>query len=387
MKAIGGPASPGSSGRRRYHGAVDVPNEVLRPGLEAAFIVATLGPRMRPPVPAPAPLRAFLRFQKLPTAALAVVRKVVEEDDEFRARVTAVATEETVNRASWLWLHRPEGWELELADLIEAEGQADGEPPVVSFGQGDGPNGLQGTDAKARRLSAGAGRAPARSAGPRTRASEPRLPRPRRGRVWRSLQRAGARGAVPFGAGGRGGRGGPAHGHGEPGRGCRAAWPARRATTGARGAASPARGAAAPGGCEHATGAEIRRPAAGHGAAARCGNPPLPLRTISLVGRAPSADPQALGAAFPPGALDALGGAAAAAAALAASLQDLAASLAEAPPSQLPAPTSAASAAAGSAGAAARPADIAATRPVRRRALRIPRADARRAARRPTCGC
>ena len=100
---------------------MDAPDDLLRPGLEVAFVVAVVGARQRPPIPPPSALRPFLQFQKLPSAALAPVRKVVEDDVEFRERVAAVATDETVNRASWLWLHRPEGWQDELAALVEEE--------------------------------------------------------------------------------------------------------------------------------------------------------------------------------------------------------------------------------------------------------------------------
>ena len=100
---------------------MDAPDDLLRPGLEVAFVVAVVGARQRPPIPPPSALRPFLQFQKLPSAALAPVRKVVEDDVEFRERVATVATEDTVNRASWLWLHRPEGWEAELATLVEEQ--------------------------------------------------------------------------------------------------------------------------------------------------------------------------------------------------------------------------------------------------------------------------
>src|SRR5262245_65728504 len=100
---------------------MDVPDDMLRPGLEVAFVVAVLGSRQRPPIPPPPALKPFLQFQKLPSAALAPVRRVVEDDAGFRQRVADVASDETVNRASWLWLHRPEGWEGELAVLVEAE--------------------------------------------------------------------------------------------------------------------------------------------------------------------------------------------------------------------------------------------------------------------------
>ena len=49
-----------------------------------AFAVAVAGQRLRPPVPPPAALRPFLRFQKIPPAALGPVRRVVETDAAFR---------------------------------------------------------------------------------------------------------------------------------------------------------------------------------------------------------------------------------------------------------------------------------------------------------------
>jgi predicted RNA-binding protein with PIN domain len=120
---------------------VDVPDEALRPGLELAFVVAVLGTRQRPPIPAPPSLKRFLRFQKLPSAALAPVRKVVEEDEAFRTRVAGVATETTVDRPSWLWLHRPPGW--------EAATGADEEPAGGSVVRR-----LAASEAKLRRVSA-----------------------------------------------------------------------------------------------------------------------------------------------------------------------------------------------------------------------------------------
>ena len=79
----------------------------------------------RPDAPAAAQPRAslkpYLRFQKLPPAALGPVRRAVESDEEFRQRVAAVATEELVGRPGWLWLHRPDGWEDELATVLDAD--------------------------------------------------------------------------------------------------------------------------------------------------------------------------------------------------------------------------------------------------------------------------
>jgi predicted RNA-binding protein with PIN domain len=102
-----------------------VADEFLRSGLEVAFAVALAGARMQPPVAAPAPLRPFLRFQKLPAAALTPLRRAIESDDEFRERVAVVANEELVDRAGWLWIHRPEGWEDELLTLWDAHQAAE----------------------------------------------------------------------------------------------------------------------------------------------------------------------------------------------------------------------------------------------------------------------
>ena len=131
---------------------VDVPDEALRPGLELAFVVAVLGTRQRPPIPPPPSLKRFLRFQKLPSAALVPVRKVVEEDEAFRSRVAAVATEDTVDRASWLWLHRPEGWEAELAALLQET--APEQPAEPGRAAGPAARRLEATETKLRRVNA-----------------------------------------------------------------------------------------------------------------------------------------------------------------------------------------------------------------------------------------
>jgi predicted RNA-binding protein with PIN domain len=63
----------------------------------------------------------LLRFAKLPDRALATVRRVLEDDEAFRARVAeaaeAASAETGLGRAGWLWLVRPEGWAEELAGL------------------------------------------------------------------------------------------------------------------------------------------------------------------------------------------------------------------------------------------------------------------------------
>lgn len=76
-----------------------------------------------PPHLPPPRLQPFIGFAKRGARALAAVRAVVDEDESFRSRVAAEVSEDAVGRAGWLWLHRPEGWEGELAALEAAEAQ------------------------------------------------------------------------------------------------------------------------------------------------------------------------------------------------------------------------------------------------------------------------
>jgi predicted RNA-binding protein with PIN domain len=111
------PSRAGHGGPPLTSALSDVGDEFLRSGLEVAFAVALAGTRLQPPVAAPGALRPFLRFQKLPAAALTPLRRAVESDDEFRERVAVVANDDLVDRASWLWIHRPEGWDHEVLSL------------------------------------------------------------------------------------------------------------------------------------------------------------------------------------------------------------------------------------------------------------------------------
>ena len=70
-------------------------------------------------MPPPA-IRPFLGFARLSPAALSAIARVVDQDDDFRARVAASVDEGAVGRGSWLWLTRPEGWQDDLA-AIEAQ--------------------------------------------------------------------------------------------------------------------------------------------------------------------------------------------------------------------------------------------------------------------------
>jgi predicted RNA-binding protein with PIN domain len=93
--------------------------------LEAAWLLARVGERASPPQHAPRAVRRLLQHARLTTGAAKVVRKALNDDDEFRARVARVATEEAVGRAGMLFLARPEGWEDELAELAAAEAESE----------------------------------------------------------------------------------------------------------------------------------------------------------------------------------------------------------------------------------------------------------------------
>ncbi len=83
----------------------------LRPVAELALGVARLGEGEVPVVPAPAALRPFLSFARLPPTAQALALRVVDEDEAFRQRVRDAACAEDVGEAGWLFLCRPEGWQ------------------------------------------------------------------------------------------------------------------------------------------------------------------------------------------------------------------------------------------------------------------------------------
>jgi predicted RNA-binding protein with PIN domain len=80
--------------------------------------VARAGADATPTVPAPAALRPFLHFSRLPATALQAARRVLDADEAFRARVAEDVSEAEVGRAGWLFLDRPDGWEEDLDTLV-----------------------------------------------------------------------------------------------------------------------------------------------------------------------------------------------------------------------------------------------------------------------------
>ncbi|HEX7275965.1 MAG TPA: hypothetical protein VF244_01190, partial [Acidimicrobiales bacterium] len=135
---------------------------LLRPALEAAVAVARAGDEATPIEPPPPALRPFLHFAKLPRPALVAARRVLDADDEFRARVLDSVTESDVGRSGWIYLARPDGWEDELAALLadaEDAGAAAGERRA----EGDARKRLAGAEAARRRAEDAAAAAEAES--------------------------------------------------------------------------------------------------------------------------------------------------------------------------------------------------------------------------------
>lgn len=98
---------------------------LVRPALELAFDLARIGARSTPVIDAPRPMRPFLHFTRLPENALGAVRRALDEDEGFRARVAGLADEAELGRAGWLLVERPEGWADEVASLTaEADATA-----------------------------------------------------------------------------------------------------------------------------------------------------------------------------------------------------------------------------------------------------------------------
>lgn len=95
------------------------PDAVLRPALQLALDVARIASAASPAVDVPRGLRPFLHFARMPDHALTAVRRALDEDDDFRARVEVLADEEELGRAGWLFVTRPPGWREELQRLTE----------------------------------------------------------------------------------------------------------------------------------------------------------------------------------------------------------------------------------------------------------------------------
>lgn len=110
--------------RRSGVARLSTPDALVRPACEVAVEVARAGRHASPPVPVPGPMRPLLRFTRLPEAALAVVRRALDEDDDLRRRVLSHLEEAggrgRLDEPSLLFLERPDGWADALAALAAA---------------------------------------------------------------------------------------------------------------------------------------------------------------------------------------------------------------------------------------------------------------------------
>ena len=177
------------------------------------------------------------------------MRRAVDGDDEFRERIAAVVDEELAGRVGWLWLHRPDGWADEVADLVAAE-QADEAAATEQRQERVASKRVDAAEAAARRATGEVAAVRAELAGEHDRRVEAESTR-------------GAAGATRGPVGGGAERGSPAGGAGRPGPGGggRAGGRRRPARQHGRGPGGGGRGAAVGG----------RGPGAGGGGGAGAG--------------------------------------------------------------------------------------------------------------------
>ena len=87
--------------------------------------MAREGQKIKPPLKSPPELKKYFQSNRLPSGALAAVRRAVEGDETFRARLAAGALPELVDPIGRAWLSRADGWQEEVARLAaEADAEA-----------------------------------------------------------------------------------------------------------------------------------------------------------------------------------------------------------------------------------------------------------------------
>ena len=85
--------------------------------------MASEGQKRKPTLPYPKELKPFFNKPRLPSAALGRLRRVIDDDPVFRARLAAGALPELVDEIGRLWLEHGDGWAdaaSELAAQIDA---------------------------------------------------------------------------------------------------------------------------------------------------------------------------------------------------------------------------------------------------------------------------
>ena len=102
----------------------EIPNQHLRSAIQFAVAIAEAGQRLRPPIPFPPELRPYLKQPRVPATALGRLRRAIEADGTFRARLAAGAVPELVDDIGREWLRRDEGWEERATALVRAADEA-----------------------------------------------------------------------------------------------------------------------------------------------------------------------------------------------------------------------------------------------------------------------
>ena len=96
----------------------------LRSALEFSVLMAKEGRKFKPPMKYPKGLDKYLKVARIPSTSLSSIRRIVEADDGFRARIAAGALPELVDPIGKLWLERPTGWADEVRRLVTEDDAA-----------------------------------------------------------------------------------------------------------------------------------------------------------------------------------------------------------------------------------------------------------------------
>lgn len=117
--AAAAPADPNETPRLD----VDPDDElvVVAAALDWALVEMRRAFAAKPPRAVPPRLVPLLRFSRFPSTARKLLREALDDDD-FRARVSAASDGDDLDRASWLLLHRPQGWEEDYLAELAAQG-------------------------------------------------------------------------------------------------------------------------------------------------------------------------------------------------------------------------------------------------------------------------
>lgn len=104
----------------------EIEHKHLRSALEFAVLMAAEGQKRKPALVYPKELKPYFNKGRLPSAALGRLRRVIDADPVFRARLAAGALPELVDDVGCLWLEHRDGWEQRASELT-AQIDADAE--------------------------------------------------------------------------------------------------------------------------------------------------------------------------------------------------------------------------------------------------------------------